>query len=363
MTMTMTTSYRCYWFIVSSLLRYCSITALALTTRPIAMESPILRLGLLADIQYADIPDGHSVSGNLRYYRNALKVARVAAKHFEESKVDALINLGDIVDGKAAESSPSSGTSAVSKVITALSSHYTSGPIWHAYGNHCLYNMDRETMQHKLGIQFVQEPCGDMVGYYSKQMAEGMFRFLFLDSYDVAIHQRCVVSSKKRKKAVELLKNNNHNYHRNVNSPEGLVGLQRRFVGFNGAVGEIQLQWLESELVSAREKAQKVIIFSHQPISPQSTNPICLMWNYEDVLRILRAHSDVVVASFAGHSHHYGYERDAASGIHFRVLEAVLENTEPTYSFLDGYHDRLVLRGIGNCVSEVYTFDHCRQQR
>jgi len=48
---------------------------------------PLFRIGLIADIQYAPIPDGYSYSGNARYYRHSLDVARHAAHHFESEGV------------------------------------------------------------------------------------------------------------------------------------------------------------------------------------------------------------------------------------------------------------------------------------
>ena len=51
-------------------------------------------IGLLADIQYAPIPDGFSYSGIPRYYRHALETARSAAAHFQQEKVDLVLNLG-----------------------------------------------------------------------------------------------------------------------------------------------------------------------------------------------------------------------------------------------------------------------------
>lgn len=63
----------------------------AVTTRS---NKPLLTFGLLADIQYAPIPDGFSYNGTPRYYRHALQAAKYAAKHFEEEKVDFVVNLG-----------------------------------------------------------------------------------------------------------------------------------------------------------------------------------------------------------------------------------------------------------------------------
>ena len=144
-----------------------------------------------------------------------------------------------------------------------------------------------------------------------------------------------------------------------MNSPEGLKGSERRFVGFNGSVGALQLEWLKKTLDQARLGRQKVVILSHNPILPESSSPVCLIWNYEEVLAILREYSDVMVASFCGHAHKGGYCRDSESGIHFRVFEAALENRpERTYAIVDVHDDRLVVRGFGNCESATYDFEH-----
>jgi hypothetical protein len=49
------------------------------------------------------------------------------------------------------------------------------------------------------------------------------------------------------------------------------------------------------------------------------------------VLDILEEYEDVVLASFAGHTHKYGYEQ--WRGIHFVVVEAVLETPPPHHSY------------------------------
>jgi manganese-dependent ADP-ribose/CDP-alcohol diphosphatase len=324
-------------------------------------------MGLIADIQYAPIPDGYSYSGQARFYKHALEVARQAAMHFEKEKVELVLNLGDIVDGKCQEialhggepftEDIDPGMECVGHVMDALSK-YRSGPILHAYGNHCLYNLDRPSLQRKLGIPFVKEPCGDLVGYRSH--GHKKIRFVILDSYDVATMRRCSETSQKYRQAANILRKNNPNYPAHENSPAGLTGVTKRFVAFNGGVGKVQLEWLQSTLQQAREANEKVIVLSHQPILPASTSPVCLIWNYQQVLSTLRRYKDVVVASFSGHAHKGGYDRDPVSGIHFRVFEAALENADPdkTYAFIDMYEDRLSVRGIGNCKSASYFFDH-----
>lgn len=60
-------------------------------------NKPIYTFGVLTDIQHAPIPDGHSYSGNARYYRHAIKAAEEAAKHFQEERVQCVVNLGEAI--------------------------------------------------------------------------------------------------------------------------------------------------------------------------------------------------------------------------------------------------------------------------
>lgn len=333
-------------------------------------SSPRFTVGVIADIQYAPIPDGTSFTGTPRFYRHSLEVARHAFLHFEAEKVDLVINLGDTIDGKCQDielhggdpvpEGQDPGHYSLDHVMDAMSP-YRQGRILHTYGNHCLYNLNRQALQERLGIQFTKEPCGDLVGYYDH--THDNIRFVVLDGYDIAIMQRCEVTSKKRKEATDILRKNNPNFEKNINSPAGLDGTERRFVGFNGSVGPLQLQWLKDTLSQARHERQKVVILSHQPILPESSSHVCLIWNYEEVLEILRDNADVVIASFCGHAHKGGYRRDPDSGIHFRVFEAALENRpERTYAIVDVYDDRLVVRGFGNCESGIYDFQHCQNK-
>ena len=494
--------------------------------------TPLCSVGMIADIQYAPIPDGHSYTGTPRYYRHSLEATKHAFEAFRDYKkpgsgdsgsprcsssnnsssssssssnnrrgVDLVVNLGDIIDGKCqaiernggrppSRESPlfvrgrsrhetekeektdndnnlvdqQPGMTSLLEIQHAMkpySERYSSSDcksknntneqhetvsrqqknvvVLHSYGNHCLYNLNRNELRNVLGIPFRVEPPpkttptstksfgsysskirkeasmmqkntntnannnnnngdddGDLVGYYSyvyppQETAEGCknddgieigtsnnnnnsnnnqlsIKFIVLDSYDISLLRRSPEFSQKRKQAVEILQTQNgKNFlDGNENSPDGLEGLQKRFVAFGGAVGKTQLEWLRNELEETRQQQQqqqkhdqRVVILSHQPIHPGSSNPVCLVWNYESVLKVLRDYSDVVVASFAGHAHKGGYARDDESGIHFRCVEAVLESKPPikTFGILDVYPNRLELHGYGDCASAVYRFD------
>ena len=346
-------------------------------------NKPIYTFGVLTDIQHAPIPDGHSYSGNARYYRHAIKAAEEAAKHFQEERVQCVVNLGDIIDGKCTDiekhggeiddekkmNGCSVGHDVIDDVLKVLS-HYDFGKILHTYGNHELYNLSRQDLAEKLSIPFKLEPTGDLVGYYDHLLHEPQqpsssdmkVRFIMLDSYDICLLDRCPESSHKHQLAHDILAANNPNYPEEENSPEGLEGLARRFVAFNGGVDVPQLSWFEQSLQTARENNEKVIVCSHQPIHPDSTFPTCLVWNYDEILAMLRKYSDVVMASFSGHAHKGGYCRDEVSGVHFRTFEAVLESPDPirTYAFVEVFENRLVVSGWGDCVSDVYDLDHLR---
>ncbi len=367
---------------------------------------PLYTFGVLTDIQYAPIPDGHSHAGNARYYRHAREAAGHAARHFQEEGVQCVLNLGDIIDGKCADVERWGGTAAAAIVVTeggaeeekkdgggcagvgrdaiddvleALGS-YRAGPILHTYGNHELYNLSRRDLAEKLSIPFTLEPTNDLVGYYDHVLHEQRgrprrpdddvdgadrpwkLRFVVVDSFDICLLDRCAETSPKRRAAHEILKANNPNYPEQENSPEGLVGLSRRFVAFNGGIDAPQLEWLERSMEDARANGERVIVCSHQPIHPDSSFPTCLVWNYDDILAIVRKYADVVIASFSGHAHRGGYVRDEVSGVHFRTFEAMLESPSPvrTYAIVDMYSDSFVVRGSGDCVSDVYDLDHLK---
>ena len=306
-----------------------------------------------------------------RYYRHALSAARHAAEHFQKEKVDIVVNLGDIVDGKCQEieqtaetKSNNPGIQAIRDVLSALSA-YTHGDLLHTYGNHELYNVNRKELGELLSIPFFSEPCGEQVGYRSHlvQKENTRLRFVIIDTYDIAVGGRCETSSNKRKLAEALLFENNPNFALgNENSPEGLEGLKRRYVAFNGGVGEIQMQWLRDTLEASKESDEKVIVLSHQPLYPDSSNAVCLAWNYDEILDLLKEYSDTVIASFSGHAHRGGYKRCEDSGIHFRVFEAALESPDPikTYALVDVYDDRIEVRGSGDCESALYFLDHMK---
>lgn len=309
------------------------------------VEKPKFSFGVVTDVQYADIPDGCSFQGVPRYYRHSLEALQRAVRSWgARGGLSFVIHLGDIVDGYCPKED---SQNAVSKVLDVFR-YLQDLAVYHILGNHCLYNLPRIDLNRLLGI-----PSKDGTSYYDFSPATG-FRVIVLDGYDISVigwpagHPHQIEASL-------LLKEKNPNA--NMNSPEGLVGEEERFVMYNGGVGREQLTWLGEILEEATTSREKVIICCHIPLHPGATFPSALLWNYADVLDVIHKFT-CVKACLAGHSHTGGYTVDS-HGVHHCVLEALLECPPGTDSFghVDVYEHHLSLVGTGRMESREMYFN------
>ena len=128
----------------------------------------------------------------------------------------------------------------------------------------------------------------------------------------------------------------------------GVLGLQRRFLPYNGALGEKQVAWLKDTVSTAAAADEKVAVFCHQPVYAPCSNFNNLLWNYDEVQAVLDAHPATVVAWFAGHDHDGGYAKDQ-NGCHHIIPCSPLECAANQVSFghVDVYSDRLVIDWTG----------------
>ncbi len=104
-------------------------------------------------------------------------------------------------------------------------------------------------------------------------------------------------------------------------------------------------------LQAAKEAGEQVLVFGHLPLCPETCPPVCLLWNYDAVLKLLRR-SGVVAATFAGHTHQNGFVCDK-HGIHHIVLPGIVETppSRDAYGMVDVYADALHLRGTDTMLS------------
>ncbi|XP_029978385.1 manganese-dependent ADP-ribose/CDP-alcohol diphosphatase-like [Sphaeramia orbicularis] len=321
-----------------------------------SQQTPLFTFGLIADIQYADIDDGFNYARTRRrYYRNSLQLLRNARESWSESAVkpEFILQLGDIIDGF------NKPHNASDRALDTVLREFSSIPVevHHVWGNHEFYNFSRsQLLGSKLNYTLHTHrklsgarPRDDIYAYQFSPFPG--FRFVVLDAYDVSLLGR-EESSEEYRRALSLIRQYNNN--EDLNQPPVA---KQRFAMFNGGFSKDQLDWLDSILSSADERHEKVTLVSHLPVHPCSTDPVCLAWNYNELLEIIQSHSSVV-CFMAGHDHDGGYYWDKDGGVHHLTVEGVIETPPNCNAFatVSVYDDRMVLKGNGRIEDRVLMF-------
>jgi manganese-dependent ADP-ribose/CDP-alcohol diphosphatase len=316
----------------------------------------ILSAGILADVQYADSPDALDYhKKNLRKYRQAGESLKEACQHYQKSPCSPsfYLQLGDLIDGRCRK--PDICDSSKEKCMEDMLSHFenagiSENSIVHCSGNHEFYNFNREELTKYLyngkqlfedTLAFVQEVTDKLV-------------IMHVDTYDIADGSR-EETNPKTKIAKDILKkwHTDDNYN---NVDEKLMkGLDCRFVGYTGMVGESQLKWIDQKLTEFDEAGKMVIMCSHTQMHPLASDhvpKVNLTWNWEEVLSVIHSHKCVILYA-AGHAHSGGYVKDD-KGVHHLVPKAILENSGSvydgsgnTFGYLHFYEEFMELEVLG----------------
>ncbi|XP_075207579.1 manganese-dependent ADP-ribose/CDP-alcohol diphosphatase-like isoform X2 [Anomaloglossus baeobatrachus] len=315
------------------------------------MEDPIFTFGVIADIQYADIDDGYNyVKTRMRYYRNSLSLLQGAIREWssEPDTPQFILQLGDLIDGYNV--AHKSSETSLKKVLTEIEKLKV--PVHHIWGNHEFYNFTRQQLMESIlnssrlpdtsttSSEDGGDPLDSFYAYHFSPSSK--FRLLLIDSYDLSVIGRDP-SSDKYVKSSRLLRQKNPNEDKN--SPKDLP--ETRFVQFNGGISAAQLSWITEVLEESDKNDEKVMVAGHLPVHPKSTDPVCLTWNYLEVLDLLQSHP-CVVAYFSGHDHDGGYFQDQC-GIHHVTFNGIIETPPDSQAFgtMHIYEDKMVLRGRG----------------
>ncbi|XP_075034234.1 manganese-dependent ADP-ribose/CDP-alcohol diphosphatase [Mixophyes fleayi] len=313
-------------------------------------SNPLFTFGIIADIQYANIDDGYNyVKTKMRYYRNSLSQLRNATEGWASETIEPtfILQLGDIIDGYNVQNK--SSETSLAKVLTEIEKLKI--PVHHIWGNHEFYNFSRKRLlESKLNSMRIKdtlttspENLHHLESFYAYHFSPfPKFRLLLIDSYDLSVIGRDP-SSHKYVKSLKLLKQKNPN--EDMNSSEDLA--EPYFVQFNGGISTTQLKWINSVLETSDKSNEKVMVAGHLPIHPDSTEPMCLTWNYEEILAVLQAHP-CVVAYMSGHDHSGGYCQDSC-GMHHITFNGIIETPPDSRAFgtMCIYEDKMVLRGTG----------------
>lgn len=267
-------------------------------------QAPILKIGLVADPQYADKP-----TKGLRHYKESLWKLEEAIDTFNYEKVDFVQSLGDIIDAEW------DNYDAILSIYDKLNSGIES---YQLLGNHD-FSIDSIYMSgllEKLSMPY----------YYYSYSKKG-WRFIVLDATDYSyfsnpLHQNDI--------------NKIESYYNNTKE-------ETNKQSWNGAIGEEQQKWLKEELAAANSLNQKVILFSHLPVRPKGN--VHNLWNDYEIVDIIE-NSPNVVAFINGHNHGGGYVYE--NGIHYVTLFGMVDTKIGSYGILEINNENLTLRGYGN---------------
>jgi hypothetical protein len=264
----------------------------------------ILKIGLVADPQYADKP-----TVGKRHYRESLWKLEEAIDTFNINNVDFVQNLGDIID---------IDWESYNSIIPIYDKLNPDIENYQLLGNHD-FAIDSAHMKDILDRL-------SMPNFYYSYSKEG-WRFIVLDATDYSYY-----SNTLHKHDINQVNFYFENTKEKSNSHR-----------WNSAIGEEQQNWLKQELVSAISLNQKIILFSHSPIRPQSNSHN--LWNDYEIVDIIENSSNVV-AFINGHNHSGGYV--FKNGIHYITIFGMVDTMISSYGILEIYKDSLVLIGYGN---------------
>lgn len=223
-------------------------------------SNPVYSFGILSDIQYADLPNGHNYAKTtVRYYRNALQCVQRAVRAWQKDiGISFILQLGDIIDGiNSSAKGDYKSKQALAKVLNELDKF--KHPTYHVLGNHEFYNFNREFLLtsplNSTQMETVSTLQKGITMYYHFAPAEG-FRVIVLDAYDISMlgYKK---SDMQYQTAKTILLQENPNS--DLNGSDGLSFNKRRFVKFNGSIGEKQQAWLESTLTEA-DKLNEIVL-------------------------------------------------------------------------------------------------------
>uniref|UniRef100_UPI0032167C7D metallophosphoesterase n=1 Tax=uncultured Draconibacterium sp. TaxID=1573823 RepID=UPI0032167C7D len=280
------------------------VTSFFLMPGAFSQTNPIIKIGLVADPQYADKP-----TAGKRYYKESLTKLAEAIDTFNFHKVDFIQNLGDIIDSDW--ESYNSILPVYDKLNPGIKNHQL-------LGNHD-FSIDSTHLNDLL--EKLSMP------HYFYSYSEKGWRFIVLDATDYSYFSNVLHNHDSSQ--VDFYYNNTKD--------------KSNKQSWNGAIGPEQQNWLKQELESAKLMNQKVILFSHLPIQPEKNAHN--LWNDYEIVRILETCRNVV-AFINGHNHSGAYTHQ--NGIHYITLTGMVDTKNNSYGMLEIYRDSLILKGYGN---------------
>ncbi|GHT07392.1 hypothetical protein AGMMS49525_16510 [Bacteroidia bacterium] len=271
-------------------------------------NQPLIRFGLIADIQYADCDPAIN-----RFYRNSLKKTDDAVSCFNEQKVQFTINLGDVADRNFAE------LDTVFKHLARLEKK-----LYNTTGNH-----DYKGVTNNAILYEKFDMPSEFYFFWEKNWI-----FILLNTNEIASYAN-VAGTEKEQELSEM--------RSRIKSSGGIQGAE-----WNGGIGANQMKWFNDLLSKAEKSGDNVLVFSHHPLYPQ-TGFTAL--NNMEILETIGRYS-CVKAVFSGHHHAGGFAY--YKNIPVITVEGVVETeNDNSFGIVKIYDDQIVLEGKGRMTSRT----------
>ena len=303
-------------------------------------------------------------------YRGTLRQTKAAVAHWNglcEPAAAFVLNLGDIIDGQNSGGygagldmpEPQSDV-AMERVAGALSRSVA--PVYHAIGNHELYNFKWGGIKERLQDpprSYVTAPFSPAASSVVEPFSwtEAGWTFIMLNCYHVSIEQD--PSLPGYQEALALMREHNPRCYEAIRAGEkpgdffrGLTDEKTfRYVPFNGGLGAAQLEWLRKEVRAAVARDDKIVLLSHVPLYVGASSPRTLVYDADAAMELIHSEgAGHVVAVIAGHLHRGGYSQDDM-GVHHVTLPSPL-NYAGCYGHVNVFDDRLELKMVGSEAQE-----------
>ena len=241
---------------------------------------PVVRMGLVTDIHYADKP-----AAGKRYYRESLTKFDKCLDHFNATEVEFAVEMGDFIDLAGTVEDEIRHLKTIDEKFSRFS-----GERHYVLGNHCVDGLNKK--------EFFAN-CAAREPFYS--FDQGPCHFVILDA--------CYRS-------------------------DGVSYGHRNFEWTDPNIPPHELQWLREDL----DRTDKMtFVFAHQRLDIEGAHAV----NNAAAVREALEEGNKVVAVFQGHNHIN--EHKLINGIHYCTLTALVEDSGPeanAFATVDLFADR-----------------------
>jgi Calcineurin-like phosphoesterase len=278
------------------------------------IQEPLLRFGVIADPQYADLDPNPVLN---RHFRGSLAKLSEAVATFEGEDLSFVMTLGDLIDRGWDNFDP------------ALS-------IYRRSRHECLFLPgNHDFLVEPERIAAVHATLGMPAPYYSFTRAG--IRFVVIDGCEESLFATAADPMRQAQARARL---------------DGLKATgAENAMDWNAGVSNAQFAWIAGQLERARTLGQKVIVMGHYPLYPATDH--CL-WD-ADALAGLLTSSPQVVAYLCGHDHRGGLGR--AGSCWFVNFKGMVDTpADNAFALVDLHADRLEIRGFGREESRLLPF-------